>query len=109
MNSQKHNRMAEYIRVAAAEYLSRESNRDALITVTGVKLAETEATASIMISVLPDEKEETALDFANRKANDFRLYFMDKVKTRRAPRFSFIIDRGEKNRQRLDEISHSNP
>ena len=106
MNSQKHNRLAEYIREVAAEYLVRESNRDSLITVTGVDLSDTEANARILISVLPTEKESDALDFVQRKANDLRLYFMKKVKIRRAPRLSFAIDLGEKNRQRIDEISH---
>lgn len=105
MNTQKHNRLAEYIREVAAEYLARESNRDSLITVTGVDLSERETGARILISVLPTEKEADALEFVQRKTNDLRLYFMKKVKIRRAPRFSFDIDLGEKNRQRLDEIS----
>jgi ribosome-binding factor A len=105
MNTQKHNRLAEYIREIAAEYLVRESNRDSLITVTGVELSDTESNARILISVLPTTKEADALDFSKRKTNDLRLYFMKKVKIRRAPRFSFAIDIGEKNRQRLDEIS----
>ena len=107
MNSNKHNRLAEYIRETAAEYLMRESNADSLITVTGVDLSDTEANACILISVLPTEKEANALEFVQRKANDLRLYFMKKVKMRRAPRFSFAIDLGEKNRQRIDEISHT--
>ena len=105
MNTQRHNRINEYIREAAAEYLVRESNRDSLITVTGVELADRESYARILISVLPTEKEADALDFVQRKSNDFRLYFMKKVRIRRAPKFSFALDLGEKNRQRIDEIS----
>ena len=107
MNTQKHNRLAEYIREVAAEYLVREANHDSLITVTGVELSDKETRARILISVLPTEKEADALEFTERKANDMRLYFMKKVKIRRAPRFSFAIDFGEKNRQRIDEISHN--
>ena len=109
MNTQKHNRLAEYIREVAAEYLVRESNRDSLITVTGVELSDTEGHARILVSILPTAKEADALEFVSRKANDLRLYFMKKVKIRRAPRMSFAIDVGEKNRQRIDEISHINP
>ena len=108
MNNQKHNRLAEYIREVAAEYLVRESNRDSLITVTAVELSDKETRARILISVLPAEKEGDALEFVERKANDLRLFFMKKVKIRRAPRLSFAIDLGEKNRQRIDEISHPN-
>ncbi len=106
MNTQKHNRLAEYIREIAAEYLVREANHDSLITVTGVELSDKETGARILISVLPTEKEADALEFVERKANDLRLYFMKKVKMRRAPRLSFAIDIGEKNRQRIDEIQH---
>ncbi|MDR3557958.1 MAG: ribosome-binding factor A [Candidatus Pacebacteria bacterium] len=105
MNVQKHNRLAEYIREIAAEYLVREANHNSLITVTGVELSDTEANARILVSVLPTEMEDDALEFVQRKASDLRLYFMKKVKMRRAPRFAFAIDVGEKNRQRIDEIS----
>jgi ribosome-binding factor A len=108
MNLQKHNRLAEYIREVAAQYLVREANHDSLITVTGVELSDKETKARILISVLPTEKEADALEFTERKANDMRLYFMKKVRIRRAPRFSFAIDLGEKNRQRIDEISINN-
>src|ERR1035441_3805833 len=106
MNTQKHNRLAEYIREIAAEYLVREANHDSLITVTGVELSDKETRARILICDLPTAKEADALDFVQRKANDLRLYFMKKVKMRRAPRLSFAIDIGEKNRQRIDEIQH---
>lgn len=105
MNSQKHNRLTEYIRESAALYLARESNRDSLITVTGVDLSPKHDHARILITVLPVEKEAGAIEFAERKTNDFRLYFMKKVRMNRPPRFHFAIDQGEKNRQRLDEIS----
>jgi len=99
--------LAEYIREVAAEYLVRESNRDSLITVTGVELSDKESRARILVSILPTAKEGDALEFVQRKANDLRLYFMKKVRIRRAPRFTFAIDVGEKNRQRIDEISHT--
>jgi len=105
MNTQKHERLAEYIRETAAEYLSRESNRDSLITVTRVELSDKNDHARVLITVLPTEKEEGALEFVSRRKNDFRLYFMKKIDINRTPRFSFAIDMGEKNRQRLDEIS----
>ena len=105
MDSQKHNRLVEYIRETAAAYLAREANRDSLITVTGVELSDTEGSARILISVLPEDKAEAALAFVQRRANDYRLYFMEKVKMNRPPKFVFAIDLGERIRQKLDEIS----
>jgi ribosome-binding factor A len=104
-NPQRHDRLAEYIRAAAAEYLARESNRGSLITVTGVDLSPKNDHARILITVLPVDREEAAIEFAERKANDCRLYFMKKVKMNRPPKFHFAIDIGEKNRQKIDLLT----
>ena len=98
-------KLREALRETAAEFLSREAGRQSLVTVTGVRLRENEKSADILITVYPDAQEKDALSFANRKRADFLEYFKKRIRGVAPPRVEFVIDRGEKNRQRLDEIS----
>jgi ribosome-binding factor A len=106
MSSQRKSaRVTEEIMRAAAQFLERESNRTALITVTGVELAEKGTRATILLSVLPPSEEVAALAFANRHAGEFRTFLSHAARMRRVPTISFSLDRGEKNRQRIEELS----
>ncbi len=104
MTGQKDDKLKEIIRELAAEYFSRESNRQSLITVTGIELFSRGSRANILITVLPENKEEAALDFAQRQMNEFKQYVMEKSRIGRIPFFEVKIDIGEKNRRRMDEI-----
>jgi|SRR3989338_4666229 len=100
-------RLAEEITREAARFLEIESNRNSLITVTGVTLSEKNSRATILLSVLPESEEEKAVAFANRRAGRFRKFLGQVARMRRLPKIIFIIDRGEKNRQRIEELSHT--
>ncbi len=95
----------ELIRHLAALFLQRESNRLSLITVTQVKMVERLSKALIYITVLPETMEKDALDFVKRKRSEFREYLKERTKLQRLPFVDFVIDFGEKNRQRIDELS----
>ena len=105
MNDNRNERMQEAVREVAAEFLSRESNRDALITVTRAVMSQAGRHCNIFISVLPDSRENQALAFANRNRSEFSEFFKKKVKGM-PPQVEFMLDLGEKNRQRLDELSN---
>jgi ribosome-binding factor A len=99
-------RIKELIRELSAEFLSRESNRTSLITVTNVHVSPDGKTATIFFTVLPEDKQKAALDFAKRMRSDFREFVKEKSRLQRLPFFDFEIDTGEKNRQRIDELSN---
>ncbi|HEY4510783.1 MAG TPA: ribosome-binding factor A [Candidatus Paceibacterota bacterium] len=103
--SERSEKIREAIRINAAEFLMRESNRQSLITVTGAAVSDNLKRAMVFITVLPDSHETAALGLANRKVRDFREFLRERVKLGVLPRIEFVIDRGEKNRQRLDELS----
>lgn len=103
--SQKDDKIKEIIRELAANFFSRESNRQSMITVTGIELLSRGAKAIILITVLPEEKEAEALDFIHRRLGDFREYVMDNSRLGRIPYFEVRADYGEKNRQKIDELS----
>ena len=103
--SLKDEKMREAIRHAAAEFLERESNRTALITVTGVTLKARGRSAVILFTVLPEEKEAEALAFLKRQRSALRDYIAKRVRMQRLPLIDCSLDVGEKIRQKLEALS----
>jgi ribosome-binding factor A len=102
MSTYKQERFEEILRTCAAEFLSLESNRTSMITVTKVVTNDGGNTATIYFTVFPENQEEAALDFLKRKRSDFRAYVKYNARLMRIPFFDFEIDRGEKARQKID-------
>jgi ribosome-binding factor A len=97
-------KVGNIIKKLASEFLSRESNRTSLITVTGVRMEDHERNAIVQFTVLPENQASVALAFAKRKRSDFREHFKKHTRLKFIPRFDFEIDKGEKFRQRIDEL-----
>jgi ribosome-binding factor A len=106
MNEMKQHRAEQMLKELAADFVERHSNRTSLITVTGIDLAPDMAQATILMTVFPQEKSKQAVEFANRWKNAFRDYVKRHARMRVLPRFEFAIDKGELNRQRIEEIIH---
>ncbi|KKW18820.1 MAG: hypothetical protein A2W52_00760 [Candidatus Taylorbacteria bacterium RIFCSPHIGHO2_02_49_25] len=105
MKTTKAEKMREAIRHAAAHFLAEESNRASLITVTNVHLSPRGDRAIILVTVLPDSMEKEALEFVKRKGGALRAFLGDRVSLQRLPYISFALDRGEKNRQKIDKLA----
>jgi len=103
--SQKEDKIKEIIRELSASFFSRESNRLSMITVTSVEIHSRGGKAVILITVLPEDKEAEALEFAHRRLTDFKAFVQENSRIARIPFFEVRIDVGEKNRQRLDELA----
>lgn len=100
----KEERMQQIIKELASEFLSKESNRQSLVTVTNVIFSTRSKQATILISVLPDHKSTAALDFAKRKRAELRAFIKAKSRLSILPFLDIELDFGEKNRQRVDEL-----
>lgn len=103
-NTFRKERVEELFRHLSAEFLQRNSNASSLITVTRVSVSPDLRNATVYISVLPEEKEKDALDFAKRKRSELRAFIGPQFHAKALPFFDIEIDYGEKNRQRLDEL-----
>jgi ribosome-binding factor A len=100
----KDERIKDLYKRLASDFLSRNSNRTSLITVTNVDLSPDTKRVEIMISVLPVERERVALLFANRLRGEFSDYIKAHSRMRMLPQIHFSSDYGEKNRQRITEL-----
>ncbi len=104
-NTLRQERASEQLKRLAADFLEMESNKTTLITVTRADISKDFKNATLYITVLPEERESQALDFARRKLTPLRNYVKSKMKFRVLPFFNFEIDIGEKTRRKIDELS----
>jgi ribosome-binding factor A len=108
MTSHRHIQVAEELAHMAGDFLAREianPSVSGLITVTRAELADDFKNVTILLSVLPHTKEEDALRFAKRARSDLREYVKEHSFLRPVPTIDFELDYGEKNRQRVDELT----
>ncbi|MEO5635293.1 MAG: ribosome-binding factor A [Candidatus Paceibacterota bacterium] len=103
-NSGRNEKVANFIKELTAEFLSRENNKTSLITVTSADTSPDLKRATVYITVLPVDKEKTALLFAKRKRPELREYLRKNMNTKIIPFIDIAIDMGEKNRQKIDEL-----
>jgi len=101
----KKGRMQEILKELAAEFLQTQTTGKSLITITDCKVTDNMRSAKIFFTVFPIGHETEALDFAKRQRQSFRNYVKSHGRLRFIPFIDFEIDGGEKNRQRIDELS----
>ncbi len=97
-------KVSNLIKELSAQFLGRENNRTSLITVISCNTSPDLKRSTVFITVLPDEKEHTALLFAKRKRKELREFLKKNMNMKNVPFIEIEIDRGEKNRQKIDEL-----
>ena len=100
--SRRDEKLPELMMHLAAEWIALEANRTSLITVTNARLSENGRRVAILYTVLPETSERVVGDFLGRRKRDFFNYVDKKARIGRMPEIQFILDQGEKNRQRID-------
>jgi len=104
MSFHRQEKITSAIIPVAAKYLNYQSNGSSMITVTNCIVSDDLKRATIYITVLPDNKEEEALNFAKRQRREIREYLKKKTKIGMLPFIDIELDLGEKHRQRIDEL-----
>lgn len=107
MREIKREKVGEIIHRLAAEFAREEASGSSLLTITRVELSPTGKEIKIYFTTLPENQEDTALKFLIRKTPEFKKYIGDKSRIGLVPHIDFKIDYGERNRQRLDELSNA--
>ncbi len=106
MGEYRKEHLFELIKNLSGKFLSSESNLTSMVTVTRVEISPDEKAATIYISVFPEAREIEALHFAIRKRADLRYYLLKNIRTGRLPFLDIAIDKGEKLRNKIDEVIH---
>jgi len=102
--TQRNEKIGNLVKELSAQFLGRENNKTSLITVTSCSTSPDLKRATIFITVLPDSKEHDALDFAKRKRKELREFLKKNMEIKIIPFIDIEIDKGEKNRQKIDEL-----
>jgi ribosome-binding factor A len=102
--SQRTDKVSSLVKELAAQFLGRENNGTSLITVTSADVSPDLKRGTIYMTVLPLDKEKTALEFAKRKKGELREFLKKNMNTKVVPFIEIEIDQGEKNRQKIDEL-----
>ena len=97
--------MKEILVHMAGEFLAREASKQSLITATRVEMTPDQRNATIFISVFPESEEGKALAFCKRERSALRNYMREKSSLHFPPTIDFEIDIGEKNRQRIEDLT----
>lgn len=104
MRDIKREKIGEMIHRLASKFVLEEGSGASLLTITRVELSPTGKEAKVFFTTLPENQEDTALKFLERKSNEFKRYVRDESRIGIIPHIDFKIDYGERNRQRLDEL-----
>jgi ribosome-binding factor A len=102
--TQRNEKVANLIKELSAQFLGREANNTSLVTVISCKTSPDLKRATIFITVLPNSKEHNALDFAKRKRAELREFLKKNMNIKVIPFIDIEIDKGEKHRQKIDEL-----
>jgi ribosome-binding factor A len=86
------------------DFFQRESSGASMITVTRTEVSPDMKYGTIFITVLPEDKEEAAINFAKRMRSELRHYVMKRLPIKVIPFFEVEIDYGEKNRLHVEEL-----
>jgi len=104
-NSGRKFKLQEVIREIVSKFINIENNKTSLITITRVDLSPNLSSCDIYFTAFPESAEESALNFLKRKRADVKTEIKRKMNLRRIPFVDFKIDMGEKNRQKIQDIS----
>ena len=88
----------------AQDFFQRESSGASMITVTRTDITRDMKHGTIFITVLPENKEDAAINFAKRMRSELRHFVMKRLPVKVIPFFEVEIDYGEKNRLHVDEL-----
>ena len=105
MREIKREKIGGMIHRLAAKFGRDEASGASLMTITSVEVSPTGKEIKIYFTTLPENQEDTALKFLTRKTPEFKKYVRNESRIGLVPHIDFKIDYGERNRQRLDELS----
>ncbi len=102
--SDRNTTLKKHLQEVAADFVSMNSNRTSLITITDSKLTKSGDKITFLVSVFPEDAEGPAIGFLMRKRGECKRYLKEKTRIQRVPHVEFALDTGEKNRQKVDEL-----
>ncbi len=102
--SERQLKINEELKKIAQDFFQRNTSGQSMITVTSADVSKDLRQATVLITVMPLEKEKAVFDFAKRMRADLRTDIKKRLPIKVIPFVEIDIDEGEKMRQKLDSI-----
>lgn len=100
----KEEKLVSLLAKVVANFFLRIDFKKILVSINRVELSKDSKIAKIYIGVYPDGNEAETLSTLKKKNKEIRKYALGQIRTRYLPHFEFIIDKGIKNLERMEEI-----
>ena len=104
MENSKLEKINKEMKKLFAQFIEKESNKASLVTVTRCEISSDRKNIKVFVSVFPQDMEDKVIAFLDRRKWDARDYMKKRIRTRVIPFVHFLIDEGEKNRQKIDQL-----
>ena len=104
MAQERSDKIAKHVLEIASQFIERESNKTAIITVTRVELTDRDRGAILYISVLPESGEDSAINFLKRKRPEIREAIKKGLRIRTIPFLDVQIDSGQKALHNIEAL-----
>ncbi len=102
--SQRQLQVEQQVLGITQDFFQRESSGASMITVTRTEVSRDMKHGTIFITVLPENKEDAAINFAKRMRSELRHFVMKRLPVKVIPFFEVEIDFGEKNRLHVEDL-----
>ena len=109
MSNHRQLKLQEVLAQLAGQFLVRNANLESLITVTHAAADDEGNRVVIFVSVMPDNMATKAIAYLKRERSEFREYIKKYSALQHPPTIDFMLDIGEKNRQRIFELTVTKP
>ncbi len=87
-----------------ATFLEQAFSGDTIITVTRISVSKDLRKATIFVSIYPSERAQVVFEKIKGRARELRSYVKSHLESKIVPFFDFELDKGEENRQRVEEL-----
>ncbi len=102
--SERQLKVEQEVLAITQDFFQRESSGASMITITRTDISRDMKHGTIFMTVLPENKEEAAINFAKRMRSELRHYVMKRLPVKVIPFFEVEIDYGEKNRLHVESL-----
>lgn len=77
---------------------------NSIITITHIETSKDLKSAKIFISIFPEGEELAIMNLLKAKIKELREFIGSKIKMKFLPHLEFEVDKGEKERQKIEKL-----
>jgi ribosome-binding factor A len=108
MSSRREEKIASLLKKLVSDFLARLELNKSIVTITSIELSKDLKFAKVFVSIYPEKEDEKILDIIKSGKSGIKKYIRSKTRLKFLPDLEFNIDKGERNRQKIEELLSKN-